>query len=280
MSIKRKWVNQPSTFQRHHEYHGVPVLYDTKEQRAYFLKGNVISMQMHPEALSDGWKAYPQGDLNIDKDNNKEGEDIMGINIGYTVRIKSNIDKSLYKNNNIGYVDSMEDCLGKTGEVIEIFGRKDQYAKVDTGGGAEYAWRIEDLELIPNFKTGDTVRIKNNVDKQLYEAVAGPGYNPDMDNCLGKTGTVAGNCCGPHVPVKAEGILRYWRSEDLELIGPKYQQGNKVKVIGKNTLGYGLEGVITEFLSDQKGNIQALEVEFSNKIRNLYPEQDLEITKG
>lgn len=54
--LKRMWVNQPSTLQRYHELHGTNVLYDPKEEVIYFLEGNVISQQIDPRALSEGWE--------------------------------------------------------------------------------------------------------------------------------------------------------------------------------------------------------------------------------
>lgn len=57
-TIKRMWVNQPSTLQPLHRLHGVRVLAhaDTdRTMRAYFLSGGVISMQIPREALSEGW---------------------------------------------------------------------------------------------------------------------------------------------------------------------------------------------------------------------------------
>lgn len=55
----RMWVNQPSTLQPYHEYHGERVLayyegYDNT-YRVYFLHGETVSMQMPRMALSPGW---------------------------------------------------------------------------------------------------------------------------------------------------------------------------------------------------------------------------------
>ena len=55
MKIFRKWVNQPSNLQPHHELHGMEVLYDPDEKRIYFTSGNIISQQIDPSVLSDGW---------------------------------------------------------------------------------------------------------------------------------------------------------------------------------------------------------------------------------
>jgi hypothetical protein len=57
---KRMWVNQPSTAQEHHCYHGERVLamHDYGGiARVYFLAGEVVSMQMPWRALSCGWPA-------------------------------------------------------------------------------------------------------------------------------------------------------------------------------------------------------------------------------
>lgn len=59
-ALKRMWINQPSTLQHLHELHGVRVLAcpDTdRTSRAYFLSGDVISMQIPRESLSEGWPA-------------------------------------------------------------------------------------------------------------------------------------------------------------------------------------------------------------------------------
>jgi hypothetical protein len=53
--IVRKWINQPSTLQPFHKLHGMNVLYDPDEERVYFTSGDVISQQIDPIALSDGW---------------------------------------------------------------------------------------------------------------------------------------------------------------------------------------------------------------------------------
>jgi len=57
-TIKRMWVNQPSTLQPLHHLHAVRVLAcpDTdRTYRAYLLSGDTISMQVPRETLSDGW---------------------------------------------------------------------------------------------------------------------------------------------------------------------------------------------------------------------------------
>lgn len=54
----RMWINQPSTSQPNHPLHGTHVLAvreDINTMRVYFLKGSVISQQIAPEHLSEGW---------------------------------------------------------------------------------------------------------------------------------------------------------------------------------------------------------------------------------
>lgn len=58
--MTRMWVNQPSTLQPLHAMHGERVLAcpDTdRTYRAYLLSGDIISMQMPRETLSEGWPA-------------------------------------------------------------------------------------------------------------------------------------------------------------------------------------------------------------------------------
>ena len=54
-NIVRAWINQPSTLQPYHKYHGLNVLYDGDEKRIYFLSGAVISMEIDPTVLEIGW---------------------------------------------------------------------------------------------------------------------------------------------------------------------------------------------------------------------------------
>lgn len=59
MNIRRMWINQPSTLQPYHNLHGTNVL-ATRESdvtdRIYFLSGDVVSQQIDPIALSNGWR--------------------------------------------------------------------------------------------------------------------------------------------------------------------------------------------------------------------------------
>ncbi len=53
----RAWVNQPSTSQPYHEFHGVRVLalMVRKRPEVFFIDGPVIGMEIDPVALSEGW---------------------------------------------------------------------------------------------------------------------------------------------------------------------------------------------------------------------------------
>lgn len=55
---QRKWINQPSTLQPHHDLHGTNVLalheYDDTWM-IYFLSGNIVNQQIHGSCLSNGW---------------------------------------------------------------------------------------------------------------------------------------------------------------------------------------------------------------------------------
>jgi len=65
--IERMWINQPSTLQPDHFWHGTNVLVDmssvrfherTKQNHVdiYFLSGNIISCRCSMLSLSKGWK--------------------------------------------------------------------------------------------------------------------------------------------------------------------------------------------------------------------------------
>lgn len=57
-TLKRMWVNQPSTLQPLHELHGTNVLaYEESENMtcSYFLHGHIISQQIPKICLSNGW---------------------------------------------------------------------------------------------------------------------------------------------------------------------------------------------------------------------------------
>lgn len=60
--MERMWVNQPSTSQPLHKYHGQNVLYDRKGQTLYFCRGSVISMMVptNPLPLSFGWQTQSE----------------------------------------------------------------------------------------------------------------------------------------------------------------------------------------------------------------------------
>ena len=57
--LQRKWFNQPSTLQDYHKLHGVKVLVQEQPGRSvvqvWFLSGDVVSMEVPPGVLSDGW---------------------------------------------------------------------------------------------------------------------------------------------------------------------------------------------------------------------------------
>ena len=53
--LERKWINQPSTLQRYHDLHGKRVIYNPNTEEVWFTDGDIISHQIHPAALSDGW---------------------------------------------------------------------------------------------------------------------------------------------------------------------------------------------------------------------------------
>lgn len=60
-TMRRMWINQPSTLQPLHRLHGVKVLAcaDTdRTSRAYFLSGDIIDMQVPRETLSEGWPEH------------------------------------------------------------------------------------------------------------------------------------------------------------------------------------------------------------------------------
>jgi hypothetical protein len=60
IQFDRMWINQPSTLQRYHAWHGTNVLVGEREENGYtrvwFTSGLVISMRMDYSALSKGWK--------------------------------------------------------------------------------------------------------------------------------------------------------------------------------------------------------------------------------
>jgi hypothetical protein len=58
-SLKRMWINQPSTHQQHHGLHGVNVLCNDLGQQfvyVWFTSGPVVSMKINRLALSAGWR--------------------------------------------------------------------------------------------------------------------------------------------------------------------------------------------------------------------------------
>jgi hypothetical protein len=77
---QRKWVNQPSTLQPYHALHGTNVLAVHERDgtdRIYFLSGDVISQEIDPMALSEGWRPErktPTGNPNHPVSQSVEGQ--------------------------------------------------------------------------------------------------------------------------------------------------------------------------------------------------------------
>lgn len=68
-TMRRMWINQPSSLQPLHRLHAVRVLAASDTEacaRVYFLGGETVSMQVPHQALSGGWppcsKASPTGE--------------------------------------------------------------------------------------------------------------------------------------------------------------------------------------------------------------------------
>ena len=67
----RVWINQPSTQQGFHKYHGMNVLTMPKVIyakngefiRIYFTSGSVVSMNIPVSALSEGWSSHSINDF-------------------------------------------------------------------------------------------------------------------------------------------------------------------------------------------------------------------------
>ena len=65
MKPERMWINQPSTSQPFHKWHGTNVLAVREGGdmwRAYFLSGTIISMRAPGLALSSGWNTQSRKD--------------------------------------------------------------------------------------------------------------------------------------------------------------------------------------------------------------------------
>jgi len=59
-NMNRYWINQPSTLQPDHKYHGRRVLADTSDEdgdycRCWFADGPVVNMRVAKTSLSKGW---------------------------------------------------------------------------------------------------------------------------------------------------------------------------------------------------------------------------------
>ena len=59
--MERRWINQPSTLQPYHRWHGVNVLFDRLKDRAWFLSGPVSNITCESRYTSPGWReeGYP-----------------------------------------------------------------------------------------------------------------------------------------------------------------------------------------------------------------------------
>lgn len=59
LRLKRMWINQPSTLQPDHKYHGTNVLIEKDNDEEYidmyFTSGLIISMRIARLSLSNGW---------------------------------------------------------------------------------------------------------------------------------------------------------------------------------------------------------------------------------
>jgi len=53
--LKRMWINQPSKLQILHKYNGLNVIADMDTLTVYPVKGDIISMMVPRNVLSEGW---------------------------------------------------------------------------------------------------------------------------------------------------------------------------------------------------------------------------------
>jgi len=58
------------------------------------------------------------------------------------------------------------------------------------------------------------------------------------------------------------------------------KRGDKVRVVERGTLGYGMEGTINDFLYDQDLRITIVEVKFPGGAVSLYFDVDLKVIGG
>jgi len=58
--MERMWINQPSTAQPYHKYHGRNVLWDKERDTVYFTEGETVSAMFPANVLSAGWKKQPK----------------------------------------------------------------------------------------------------------------------------------------------------------------------------------------------------------------------------
>jgi len=55
---------------------------------------------------------------------------------------------------------------------------------------------------------------------------------------------------------------------------------DRVRVVASGTLGYGMEGIVNDFLYDQDFQIHIVEVKFPGEVVNLYFDVDLQVIGG
>ena len=104
---RRCWINQPSTLQPLHEHHGTNVLavpYCEGSHAVYFLDGNVISMVVPSEVLSEGWK--PASPIRVVAD--VSGGALYGVYAEVPVRV-------LFISDDADDVSALEESLGEDG---------------------------------------------------------------------------------------------------------------------------------------------------------------------
>lgn len=61
--IERMWINQPSTLQNYHKFHGELVLADLTSEKqgrvtVYFTKGHIVGMDVSKDALDYEWPEH------------------------------------------------------------------------------------------------------------------------------------------------------------------------------------------------------------------------------
>lgn len=91
MSLARRcWINQPSTLQPLHKYHGRNVIaapYTNNAKTVYFLEGDAISMVVPSEVLAEGW-THPTADP-VNQPASKTLADVADLVAGLESRLKT-----------------------------------------------------------------------------------------------------------------------------------------------------------------------------------------------